>query len=263
MLDKFYKYKLEEIAKLETLYSAGKFPPFFRGERGNFQQAICPKNGKIAIIAEFKQSSPSRGEICKTLTVEEASSQYMANGAAALSILTEEHWFSGSLDFIQRAWNVQKRPKSCPILRKDFIFHPLQIEATASTPAAALLLIARMIPEREKLAELQNMAESYGIQCVVEVFDKKDLDLARSTGARIIQVNARDLDTLKTDRKACLDLISKQPPRNDEIWIAASGIENRAQVEEAQDAGFDAVLVGSSLMKDGQPGKALARLLRG
>ena len=101
------------------------------------------------------------------------------------------------------------------------------------------------------------------MQAVVEVCGKKDLVLARESGARSIQVNARDLDTLRVDRQACLELARQCPPERGEIWIAASGMDRREHLEEAARAGFSAALVGTALMQEGQPGAALRRLLRG
>ena len=116
---------------------------------------------------------------------------------------------------------------------------------------------------REERDALREQAESLGMQAVVEVCGKKDLVLARESGARIIQVNARDLDTLRVDRQACLELARQCPPERGEIWIAASGMDRREHLEEAARAGFSAALVGTALMQEGQPGAALRRLLRG
>ena len=140
---------------------------------------------------------------------------------------------------------------------------PLQVRATAATPAAALLLIVALTPDAALLRRLREQAESLGMQAVVEVCGKKDLVLARESGARIIQVNARDLDTLRVDRQACLELARQCPPERGEIWIAASGMDRREHLEEAARAGFSAALVGTALMQEGQPGAALRRLLRG
>lgn len=138
---------------------------------------------------------------------------------------------------------------------------PLQVEATAATPASALLLIVRLTPDPKDLRTLREQAESYGIDAVVEVFDKADLELARESGARIIQVNARDLETFHVDRQAGLDLIRDCPPLGEEVWIAASGVSEGVHLVEAAKAGFTAALVGTALMKDGRPGEAVSKLL--
>ena len=145
-----------------------------------------------------------------------------------------------------------------PLLRKDFIFDRLQVAATAATPASALLLIVRLTPDATLLRSLREQAEAHGIDAVVEIFDEADLALARESGARIIQVNARDLDTLQVDRSACLRLAERFHQAGDnEAWIAASGISVSNHLRQAVGVGYQAVLVGTSLMDGGAPGAAL------
>ena len=178
-----------------------------------------------------------------------------------MSVLTEEKYFAGSMDFLSRAAKATRN--SLPILRKDFIFDLLQVEATAATAAAAILLIVRLTPDVKTLRNLRERAEDFGLASVVEVFDKDDLHMARESGATIIQVNARDLKTFRVNREDCLNLPRQVPPLPGEIWIAASGIENNAHLCEARDAGFTAALVGTALMRGGRPGLALKQLLKG
>lgn len=256
MLAKFRKAKAAEIEGLARAARAGSLPAPWQGKRPDFAAALKSGNG-INVIAEYKRASPSRGPIRMDLSIEAVAAQYEEGGAAALSILTETEWFGGDLAFISRCRAIS----GLPILRKDFIFDPLQVEATAATPASALLLIVRMIGDAAALADLRARAESLGLAAVVEIFDHADLELARAAGARIIQVNARDLDTLKVDRAACLGLIGEAGDRTGEIWIAASGISRAAELEEARACGFDAALIGGALMDKPSPGAELARLL--
>ena len=214
---------------------------------------------ETGIIAEFKRRSPSKGWLHEDAKIEAVVPAYEAGGASACSVLTDSEFFGGTLEDLQQA----RRLAALPLLRKDFIFDPLQVRATAATPAAALLLIVALTPDAALLRRLREQAESLGMQAVVEVCGKKDLVLARESGARIIQVNARDLDTLRVDRQACLELARQCPPERGEIWIAASGMDSRDHLEEAARAGFSAALVGTALMQEGQPGAALRRLLRG
>ena len=214
------------------------------------------------MVAEYKRASPSRGVICENLDVEDVARQYAAAGASAVSVLTEEAFFRGRLEYLARAANpVLYNGPRVPLLRKDFIFDPLQVRATAATPASALLLIVRLTPDSATLRALREQAESYGIQAVVEIFDAEDLRLARESGARIIQVNARDLESLAVDRDACLKLIRACPPASGELWIAASGMSSADHLRAAASAGYHAALVGSALMEGGAPGEALAALL--
>jgi indole-3-glycerol phosphate synthase len=148
-----------------------------------------------------------------------------------------------------------------PLLRKDFIIHPLQVEATTATPASAILLIVRMFEDLNDLATLHALCLTHGLEPVVEVFDERDLDRAKEIGSTIIQVNNRDLDTLTTDLNRCLDLVRRK--EEGEIWIGASGIATFEQVRELKSAGLDALLIGTALMQHGDPGQGLARLTGG
>ena len=266
-LERFVAAKQAEIRELERLAGeASSFAPGgalcpWGGERPSFRAALERKgSAPLAVIAEFKKASPSRGVICEGLEPEEAARQYAENGASAVSVLTEEAYFQGDIRYLARA---ARAVPAVPLLRKDFLFHPAQVEATLATPASALLLIVRLTPDASVLRSLREQAEAGGVEAVVEVFDKADLLLARESGARIIQVNARDLATLKVDREACLRLIRECPPKPGELWIAASGMSCRADLEEASGAGFHAALVGSALMEDGTPGLSLRQLLAG
>lgn len=256
MLSRFRQAKQQEITRLQRTPP----PAPFSGPRPDFAAALLGA-AEIAVIAEYKRASPSRGVIREDLTVENVAVQYRTGGAAAMSVLTEDQFFQGNLAFLPRAWNSTNG--QLPLLRKDFIFDPLQVDATAATPASAMLLIVRMLRDADSLRSLRERAESYGMAAVVEIFDLEDLRIARDAGARIIQVNARDLDTLRVSRSACLELVGKGMPTSSEIWVAASGINAPEHLAEAQDAGFRAALVGTALMRAPEPGAALAWLLGG
>lgn len=265
-LEKFVRAKQAEVEALREASRNGLSCPVWPGSRPSFSGALRQggKTAPLAIIAEYKRSSPSRGLICDRLEVEEVAAQYHVNGASAISILTEEIFFGGSMDFLLRAASeglyAGARP---PLLRKDFIFDMLQIRHTAASPASAVLLIVRLTPDPAALLDLREEAGRFGMEAVVEVFDERDLEIARESGASIIQVNARDLASLAVDRNACLGLARRNPPGRGEIWIAASGISSPAHLLEAADAGFSAALVGSYLMEKDCPGQALAALVQG
>ncbi|MDD4701520.1 MAG: indole-3-glycerol-phosphate synthase [Desulfovibrio sp.] len=270
LLERFRKGKQAEVEALRLLADAGNMPAPLEGQRPDFLAALRGESGAavniqgqpLAVVAEYKRASPSRGVICESLEVEDVARQYAVSGADCLSILTEEAHFRGCLGYLARAADPglyeSARP---PLLRKDFIFDTLQVAATAATPASALLLIVRLTPDAMVLRLLREQAESHGMHAVVEVFDQEDLLLARESGARIIQVNARDLETLVTDREAALALARACPPQKGEVWIAASGIDRGEHLRAVAQAGFNAALVGSALMQWGQPGQALAELL--
>lgn len=264
LLERFRTAKRDEVEALRALAERDGLPPVFRETRPDFMTALAGRAGQapLAVVAEYKRASPSRGVICESLEVEDVARQYAAAGASAVSVLTEEAFFRGRLEYLARAAepSLYAGPRP-PLLRKDFIFDPLQVRATASTPASALLLIVRLTPDAAMLRALREQAESFGLQAVVEIFDAEDLRLARQSGARIIQVNARDLESLAVDREACLQLARACPPGADELWIAASGMSRPEHLAAAGRAGYRAALVGSALMENGAPGAALAALL--
>jgi indole-3-glycerol phosphate synthase len=252
MLEKFRQAKSESIERLIALEDEGLMPAPFEGERPDFIRALW-ENAPGAVIAEYKRASPSRGDIDMTLTPEQVAAAYRDAGAAALSVLTEEHYFKGSLEYLSRMAGA-----GLPMLRKDFILHPVQVVETAATPASAFLLIARM-STREELREMMGLGMAFELQSVVEVFDEADLEKVMELDPEIVQVNSRDLDKLTTDLAVAERLARHK--QEGQIWIAASGIATPDDRERMIQAGYDAVLVGTSLMSGGDPGAALRKLV--
>ena len=257
MLERFREAQLPAMERLRLREKAGLLPPPHQGSRPSFA-ARLRENGPGAIIAEYKRASPSTGTISLAHTPEEIAAAYAAAGAAALSVLTEEAHFQGKLDYL-----VRMADPGLPLLRKDFLLHPLQVAETAATPASALLLVVRMLADDE-LAAMLRAAQAAGLEAVLEIFQRTDLERARAAVIRsavspvIIQANNRDLQTLTLDASVSRTLIRRRKSR--EIWISASGITRREEVEERKALGFDAVLIGSSLMSGSDPGAALAAL---
>ncbi|MCG8529934.1 MAG: indole-3-glycerol-phosphate synthase, partial [Desulfovibrionales bacterium] len=159
MLSKFLAAKHPEISRLVTMEKSGTLPKPYKGRRVPFSSTLRDKG--FACIAEYKRASPSRGDIAPHLSPEDVACQYAKSGATALSVLTEEKYFRGKLEFIERM-----QPEGLPMLRKDFIVQPLQVVETAATPASAQLLIARMFNSSSELAELIELGNSYGIESV-------------------------------------------------------------------------------------------------
>lgn len=268
MLDKFRKAQQQCVARLQALDQAGAMPAPYAGRRPHFSRALLGaaqgrEQGQeqgCAVIAEYKRASPSRGDINLAQKPEETAALYAAGGAAAISVLTEEAYFKGSLAYLARMTG-----PGLPLLRKDFLIDPLQIAESAAGPASALLLIVRMLDDA-LLPHMLRKTYEYGLEAVVEVFDESDLARAKNAfaavgdavGAPIIQVNNRDLDTLRVSDGPSRTLIRAKAAG--EVWISASGIDSREQVLDRAALGFDAVLVGSSLMQGATPGNALARL---
>jgi len=254
MLDKFREAKQLEIDDLRKTFEQGHLPGVYPGNRPNFVEAIKAK-APGAIIAEFKPASPSKGVLRENANPLDFAEMYEKNGAAAISVLTEHQYFAGHPDYL---FMVNQMAESTPILRKDFIFDPLQVAMTASSPAGAVLLIARMCDDATHLMQMVEIARMPGLAPVVEIFDQADLDMARQAGADIIQVNNRDLDTLEVDLDKSREFIKQK--QEGELWICASGVEERAQVEEMASLDFDAVLIGTCLMQAEDPGAKLAEL---
>jgi indole-3-glycerol phosphate synthase len=256
MLARFREAQLPGINRLRKLAAAGELPAPWtfptREGRPSFSRALRAA-GAPAVIAEYKRASPSRGVINLDLSPADVARMYAENGAAAFSVLTEEAHFQGSLGYLADMAFADK-----PMLRKDFLLDPVQVAETAATPASALLLIMRMFDGADEVREMLTLSREHGLEAVCEVFDEADLDMARWAGAEIIQVNNRDLDTLVTDLGVSRRLVGTRGAG--ELWISASGLDSPSQLEEMAELGFDAVLIGTSLMSRPDPGAALKEL---
>ncbi|MFW5731249.1 MAG: indole-3-glycerol-phosphate synthase [Desulfonatronovibrionaceae bacterium] len=251
MLDKFIKAKQGEIIRLQELEKAGTMPLPVQGGRQDMFQALAGPGP--AVIAEYKRASPSRGLINPGLSPAMAAEMFMDKKAAAVSVLTEEDHFQGSLEYLK-----DFAFTGLPLLRKDFIFDPLQIRQTAATNAAGVLLIVRVVKCSELLRRLTGLGMDLGLEPVVEVFSRDEVKAARQAGARTILVNNRDLDSLKVDLEVSRQLIRGKQDR--EVWICASGIETKTQIKEFSALGFDAFLIGTSIMSSPDPGEKLKEL---
>ncbi|MFP4657946.1 MAG: indole-3-glycerol phosphate synthase TrpC [Desulfonatronovibrionaceae bacterium] len=251
MLERFRRIKLEEIKDLKRMKRLGSFPAPFCGTRPGLKPRL--KGGAPAIIAEIKKASPSHGEIKTDQDTGELAAIYAQNGAEAISVLTEEHLFHGHVQDLNLA-----APPGLPLLRKDFILDPVQMEHTASTPASAVLLIVRFIGEQSKLCDLIGIGQELGLEVVTEVFSAQELDCARRAGADIVQVNNRNLDNLEVDLDNSRSLVKEK--KDQEIWISASGLDTRKQCLEMHYLGFDACLIGTSVMLASDPGEKLNEL---
>ena len=252
MLERFRIAKAAEIAVLTEQAAKGSIPRPFTGIRPSFTGSLSTKR-PLPVIAEYKRASPSKGDINLAATPEQVAAAYANAGAGAISALTEETYFKGSMAYLDRMTG-----PGLPLLRKDFILHPLQVDQTAASPASAVLLIVRMLDDAMLRALLFRCLD-LGLEPVTEVFDMTDLRRAQAVAAPIIQVNNRDLDTLAVDLTLSRQLAAFKHEK--EFWITASGINNRDELTSLLDMGFDAALIGSSLMQKGDPGQGLAALL--
>ncbi|MDB4869479.1 MAG: Indole-3-glycerol phosphate synthase [Gemmatimonadales bacterium] len=217
--------------------------------------AAALRREDVAIIAEVKRSSPSKGAINPGLDLEKQVRAYEKGGAAAISILTEQHRFGGSNQDLIRA----RSSVPTPLLKKDFHVEVVQILEARSLGASAALVIARAVPPA-RLKELVKAGDEIGIEILVEVRDAEELDRALSFGARLIGVNNRNLETLEIDRETSLRLLPLIP--RDVVAIAESGVKSVADVSRLAAAGADAVLIGSELSASADP-EAAVRALTG
>jgi indole-3-glycerol phosphate synthase len=196
----------------------------------------------IAVIAEHKRASPSAGAIRSDVALADVVGAYERGGAAALSVLTEETRFAGSLEDLRAA----RDASTLPILRKDFIVEDYQLhEALAAGADAVLLIVAALEPG--ELTELYALASQLGLDVLVEVHDARELEAATSLGARIIGINNRNLATLEVDLATTFALLPAVS--GGALVVAESGFRTRAELERLADAGVDAVLIGEALMR--------------
>ncbi|MFL5863142.1 MAG: indole-3-glycerol phosphate synthase TrpC, partial [Solirubrobacteraceae bacterium] len=196
----------------------------------------------ISVIAEHKRSSPSAGVIRGDLVLSDVVRAYERGGAAAVSVLTEPHSFSGSLDDLGEA----RASVRLPILRKDFIVDSYQVVESVARGADAILLIVAALSPPE-LENLYREAASLGLGVLVEVHDRRELELAAASGADIIGINNRDLTTLKVDTARTFELLDGMP--DGAVVVSESGWRSRHDLDRLASAGVDAVLVGEALMR--------------
>ena len=202
------------------------------------------RGDKIRLIAEVKKASPSKGVISHNFNPLDVARVYADNGAAAISVLTEPKYFQGSLNYLT---DIKKAlvDKPLPLLRKDFIFDPYQIyEARAYGADCLLLIVAILTPE--KLSVLLQLSHQLGMRCLVEVHNELEVEIAVKSGASIIGINNRDLDTFKVDLTTTARLRSLVPP--DRIVVSESGIKSRKHMEKLREWGVNAALIGEALM---------------
>ena len=243
VLDDIVKAKMKELARRKRRVSLSRMKEraVQRGVR-TLDFAAALKGEGVQLIAEVKRSSPSRGVLRPDLDHVELARTYAANGAAAVSVLTEEQYFGGSPEQLAE---VKEAIVSVPVLMKDFIFEPYQIYEARACGADALLLIAAMLSSLQ-LEELLSLSRALGMRCLVEVHDEEELERALVCGAMILGINNRDLRTFKIDLETTGRLRPLIPP--DRIVVSESGIRDRGDMERLRSWRVNAVLVGETLV---------------
>jgi indole-3-glycerol phosphate synthase len=238
---------LEQVRALANQARLGSRAHAFAGNLANAD--------KINIIAEFKRRSPSKGEIRRDADPVITARAYESAGASAVSVLTEEDYFGGSLDDLRAV----RKTVSLPILRKDFVFDEYQVYESAAAGADALLLIVAVLDDAA-LGRLRGMTEDeLGMDALVEVHAADEMKRAAACGANLIGVNNRDLQTFTVSLETSVQLAPMAP--EGAVLISESGIESTGDIRRLRSVGYRAFLIGESLMRADDPGEALRSLL--
>lgn len=262
ILAEIVEHKLQEIqeAKLRKSIERVRQEAEQSDKPRNFFRAVTQPTGELRVIAEVKKASPSAGVIREDFDPAAIAEQYAANGAAAISCLTDEKYFQGSLDYIAQ---IRDRV-DLPVLRKDFIVDPYQVYEARAAGADAVLLIAECLGEAEIL-DLLILATELKLTTLVEVHDVENLFKVRPhigfphPSYTLLGVNNRDLKAMTTDVSHTLRLLDMVD--NLDILVSESGIRTAADVKRLRDAGVHRILVGESLMKQPDVGAALRELM--
>jgi indole-3-glycerol phosphate synthase len=255
ILERIVHAKLHELADAGRRLPADSLKSVLDRAPGirPFRNALIRKTP--AVIAEIKKASPSAGLIREDFDPVQIAGEYRDSGAAALSVITEVHYFHGGLEILARLrWN-----SKLPLLRKDFIIDPYQILEARHAGADAVLLIAALM-DASALQRMRREAESYGMDALIEVHNEMELQSALDAGATLIGVNNRDLRTFEVSLDVSLNLARLLP--KDVVAVAESGIKTGEDVRRLSDAGYRGFLVGESLMRSPSPGAALTQLLK-
>ncbi|QYM77775.1 indole-3-glycerol phosphate synthase TrpC [Horticoccus luteus] len=236
-------------SELAAASAARPAPPSFRA-------ALRPADGQLAVIAEIKRRSPSAGPIATAVSAPDQAQRYRAAGASALSVLTDEKYFGGSLaDLTAVTALFHRDPPAVPCLRKDFMVHPIQVLQARQAGASAILIIVRALTDDE-IKSLHTAAIAAGLDALFEIHHEAELDRAVAHGAKIIGVNNRDLARFTTDLALSERLIPLFP--REVIAVSESGIFTAVDGARARAAGAHAVLVGEALMKAPDPAALMA-----
>lgn len=243
ILDRIVADKMKEVSDLrsrigfESLMEQARLPVETRG----FKEALIDPKG-IALIAEIKKASPSKGLIREDFDPATIAEAYETAGASAISVLTEMKYFQGHPDYLGTA----RKHSTLPLLRKDFIVDPIQVPESRIIGADAILLIVAALRKTD-LIGLLGLAQEIGLDVLVEVHNESELDCAIEVGSDIIGINNRNLATFEVDLQTTFDLVSKIP--KDVVVVSESGIASYLDISLLRDAGVNAVLVGETLMR--------------
>ena len=235
------------VNRLESLLEKSRF------ESNAFYKALSTKSG-VNIIAEVKKGSPSKGIICEDFDHISIAKEYEFSGAKAISVLTDERFFFGKLEYLMDI----RREVKIPLLRKDFIVDEYQIFEAKESGANAILLIAAIL-EPEEMVEFLRVTDSLGMDALVEVHNFEELNMVLKTHARIIGINNRNLKDFTVDLNTTLDLVNSIP--KDKVIVSESGIHTRNDIAKLLSHGVNTFLIGEALVRDGGISKKMSDFL--
>jgi indole-3-glycerol phosphate synthase len=241
-LDDIVAEKLKEVERRQKAFPLPKLRAAIMERPAPLDFAKAISGEGLRLIAEVKRASPSRGMIRANLDPVKLARSYAKGGASAISVLTESHYFRGSREDLE---SIKRALPHIPLLRKDFILKPYQIFESCAWGADALLLIAAILDDAG-LEELLSLSHALGMQCLVEVHHRNELNRALAHDIRIIGINNRDLDTMKVDINITGQLRPAIP--RGRIVVSESGIRGREEVEKLREWKVNAILVGEALV---------------
>jgi indole-3-glycerol phosphate synthase len=257
-LDEIVKFKIDELVRIKAS------PDFSKGLDGlkkDIEEAGVPrdfigaiKGEGVRIIAELKKASPSKGVLREDFNPVEIAGTYEKNGAVAISVLTEQHYFLGTLEHLKEV----RRNVSLPVLRKDFILDPYQVYESRAAGADCILLIVGVLTG-QILKEMIGLSRELGMAALVEVHTDEELSKALESGASLIGINNRDLKTFTTDINRTVELAGKVPPGL--VKVSESGINTADDIALLKAAGVDAFLIGEALLRESDIAGKLKELL--
>ena len=258
ILDEILTHKREEIAAAKAKLPLEELQRRVQGHRAqrSLRQAIRSAGKPPALIAELKRKSPSKGMLRERFDPVSLAQQLQDAGAHALSVLTDEKYFGGNLEFLRDTHQFTE----IPILRKDFLIDPYQIYEAVYAQADAVLLIVHALSDAQ-LTQLLRLTEQFGLDALVEVHTEEELERALKAGAQLIGINTRDLNTFTMRPEITARLVPKIPAGK--TIVAESGIKTSEELRAARDLGAHAVLIGETLMRAPDPAQKLRELFDG
>jgi len=241
-LDKIVAEKLEELEQRQKIVPLAELKAAVKEKPPPLDMAAALAGDSLRLIAEVKRASPSRGVLRADLDAVRLAETYARCGAAAISVLTESHYFGGRGEDLEA---IRHELPNIPLLRKDFILKPYQLFESRAWGADALLLIVAILDDSQ-LKELLSLSHDLGMKCLVEVHNENELEKALVCNTRIIGINNRDLDTMAVDLNVTQKLRPLIPP--DRIVVSESGIKGRKDIQELRKLGVNAALIGEALV---------------